>query len=245
VVDDYLSEREQIDRVRGWVKENAPWAVAGVLLGVGLLVGWQQFQSWRTGQAQQASQKYEQTLEALSRGDRDAANTIARQLKSDYARTPYADMAELALARFYVEDGKLPEAAKYLQDVVDTSKDEELKLVARLRLARVQRAQGNLDAALATLNGAQPGGFAPAYAEVRGDVLYDKGDRAGALAAYREAAAATTPGLVDAELVQLKIDELAGTAATATTASAGAPPAAGTTGAPTGATPPAAAGARP
>jgi hypothetical protein len=54
-------------------------------------------------------------------------------------------------------------------------------------------------------------------------VLYDKGDRAGALAAYREAAAAQTAGLVDAEIVQLKIDELAGAAATATTASAGAP----------------------
>jgi predicted negative regulator of RcsB-dependent stress response len=223
VVDEYLSEREQIDRVRRWVKENAPWAVAGVLLGVGLLVGWQQYQAWRSGQALQASQKYEQTLQALSRGDRDAANTIARQLKSDYEKTPYADMAELALARFYVEDGKLPEAAKYLEDVMNTSHDEELKLVARLRLARVQRAQGNPDAALATLNGAQPGGFAPAYAEVRGDVLYDKGDRAGALAAYREAAAAQTAGLVDAEIVQLKIDELAGAAATATTASAGAP----------------------
>jgi predicted negative regulator of RcsB-dependent stress response len=221
VVDDYLSEREQIDRVRIWIRENAPWAIAGVLLGVGLLVGWQQYQGWNEGKSQQASQKYEQTLEALSRGDSDAANTIARQLKTDYEKTPYADMAALALARFYVEDGKLPEAAKYLEDVMNTSKDEELKLVARLRLARVQRAQGNADAALATLNAAQPGGFAPAFAEVRGDLLYDKGDRAAALAAYREAAAAEAAGLVDAELVQLKIDEVSGSAPV-TTASAAA-----------------------
>jgi predicted negative regulator of RcsB-dependent stress response len=223
-VEEYLSEREQLDRVRRWVRENAPWAIAGVLLGVALLVGWQQWQAYRERQSLAASEKYTQALDALARGDRDAATKLAAQLKSDYERTPYADMAELALARFYVEDGKLPEAAKYLGDVMSTSSDEELKLVARLRLARVQRAQGNLDAALATLNGAPPGGLAPAYAEVRGDVLYDRGDRAGALAAYREAAAAQTPNLVNAELLQLKIDSLAGAAAQ--TANATPPPAA-------------------
>jgi predicted negative regulator of RcsB-dependent stress response len=220
VVDEYLSEREQVDRVRRWFKENAPWAIAGILLGVGLLVGWQQYQGWRERQSLAASEKYNQTIEALARGDRDAATSLARQLKADYERTPYADMAELALARFYVEDGKLAEAVKYLEDVMNTSTDEELKLVARLRLARVQRALGNGDAALATLGGAKAGGFAPAFAEVRGDVLFDRGDRAGALAAYREAAAAKEDGLVDAELLQLKIDSLGGTVTGPTTASA-------------------------
>jgi predicted negative regulator of RcsB-dependent stress response len=225
VVDEYLSEREQVDRVRRWFKENAPWAIAGILLGVGLLVGWQQYQGWRERQSLSASEKYDQTIEALARGDRDAADKLARQLKADYERTPYADMAELALARFYVEDGKLADAVRYLEDVMNTSQDAELQLVARLRLARVQRALGNAEAALATLNGATPGGFAPAFAEVRGDVLLDRGDRAGALAAYREAAGAKAAGLVDAELLQLKIDSLGGTAAGPTTASAPSTPA--------------------
>ena len=119
-------------------------------------------------------------------------------------------MAELALARFHVEEGKFAEAAKYLADVMNSSEDEQLQLVARLRLARVQRAEGKLDEALATLNGAQPGGYAPAYAVVRGDVLLEKGDRAGALAAYREAMAAKDDGQVDRELLQLKIDDAGG-----------------------------------
>jgi predicted negative regulator of RcsB-dependent stress response len=233
-VEDYLSEREQVDRLRRWFRENAPWALAGILIGVGVLVGWQQWQAYHERRGLSASQKYDQTIEALDRGDRAAAEKLTTQLKSDYAKTPYADLAELAVARFHVEDGKLDEAAKYLADVMNTSADEELRLVARLRLARVQRAQGQADAALATLAGAPAGGLAPAYAEVRGDVLFDKGDRAGALAAYREAAAATTPGLVDGELLQLKIDSLGGAAPAAATAATttAAPPAAAPGGTP-------------
>lgn len=238
-MDDYLSEREQIDRVRKWVRENAPWALAGILIGVAALVGWQQWQNWQERKSLSASQKYEQAIESLANDDREGATKLATQLKADYASTPYGDMAELALARFHVEEGKYAEAAKYLADVMDTSEDAQLQLVARLRLARVQRADGKLDEALATLNGAQPGGYAPAFAVVRGDVLLEKGDRAGALAAYREAMAAKDDGQVDRELLQLKINDAGGgveggvadaaapagaTAATAGTASAGGAP---------------------
>ena len=38
-----------------------------------------------------------------------------------------------------------------LKSVMDNAKDDELKMVARLRLARVQSAQGKYDEALATL----------------------------------------------------------------------------------------------
>ncbi len=225
-MEDYLSEREQVDRVRAWVRENAPWALAGILIGVGALVGWQQWQGWQERQAQSASEKYEQTLQALGRDDRDAATKMATQLKTDYSNTPYGDMAELALARFHVDAGRWADASKYLADVMESSEDAELRLVARLRLARVQRAEGKLDAALATLDGggSELAGYAAAYAMVRGDVLLDRGDRAGALAAYRRAMEVKDEGLVDRELLQLKVDDLG--AAPATAASAGPAPAA-------------------
>lgn len=240
-MEDYLSEREQIDDLRRKVKENAPWAIAGVLLGVGLLVGWQQYGRWRDNQSVGAAQKYTQTLDALSRSDAEAAAKLVTQLRDEYGSTPYADMAELAVARFDVEAGKLPEAAKSLERVMNeggrggmlpaslggAKDDPEIRLVARLRLARVQRAQGNYDAALATLGAVQPGSFAPAFAEIRGDVLYDRGDRAGALKAYQEAAASKTPGLVDEATLQLKIEELGGAPAPAATTAATTAPATG------------------
>jgi len=69
-------------------------------------------------------------------------------------------------------------------------------------------AQGNADQALKTLDAVNPGAFAARYAEVRGDVLLAKGDRDGALKAYREARSSggTT---TDVGLLDLKIGELA------------------------------------
>jgi predicted negative regulator of RcsB-dependent stress response len=72
----------------------------------------------------------------------------------------------------------------------------------------VQLAQGNTDAALKTLDAARPGAFAARYAEVRGDVLLAKGDRDGALKAYREARI-NGAGTLDTGLLDLKIGELA------------------------------------
>ena len=88
-----------------------------------------------------------------------------------------------------------------------STSDPELALVARLRLARVELAQGTPDQALKTLDAVNPGAFAARYAQVRGDALLAKGDRDGALKAYREARRAATT--TDVGLLDLKIDELA------------------------------------
>ena len=77
-----------------------------------------------------------------------------------------------------------------------------------MRLARVQLALNKPDEALKTLNAVDPGAFAARYAQVRGDVLMAKGDRAGALKEYR-AARESTGETVDTGLLDLKIGELA------------------------------------
>ena len=92
------------------------------------------------------------------------------------------------------------------------SKDEPLRLVARARLARVELAQNNADAALRTLGGGEPGAFTALYDVIRGDALYAKGDRAGAVAAWRKAEAVGLPAgnapTVDAVSLQLKIADV-------------------------------------
>ena len=97
--------------------------------------------------------------------------------------------------------------------MTERTRDPQLALLARLRLARVQVDAGKADDALKTLS-VEAGAFDPRYAEVRGDALLAKGDRNGALEQYRTARAAGATGAagadtVDADLLDLKIRELA------------------------------------
>ena len=114
-------------------------------------------------------------------------------------------------ARVQVEANELDKAAASLKSVMDNATDDELKMIARLRLARVQSAQGKYDDALATLKVDEPGEFAPRLADARGDVLLAKGDRAGALREYLAARTGENNGRVDIELLDLKIRDLGGT----------------------------------
>lgn len=218
-MDDYLSEQEQWEEVKGWVREGLPWFIGAVVVVAGAWSGWKAWQSHREGQYAAAAAQYEQLVRALDRNDEPQAASLADQLVRDYAGSGYADQAQLALARLQVERNELAPALERLQKVLAGTKDAELRPLVRLRIARLQLQQGQADATLATLaaGGSDLGAFAPRYAELRGDALLAKGDREGALKAYREAqgdsgaagaassAAASQPGN---ELLALKINDL-------------------------------------
>ncbi len=213
MVDEYLSEREQADQLRRWLRENWIWLVAGVAL---TLSGWYGYRWWEARLAARsvaAGERYSAMLEAIAAGRRDDGIRIAAEVTGEYADTPYADQATLVLVRLDVDAGDLAAAEAKLIQVADGSKDPDLRTVARLRLARVQLAQGRYDAALASLAAAATPAIDARVLELKGDVLLAKGDPAGALDHWRkaDAAAVAEPGSaaqVDAELLRLKIDEL-------------------------------------
>ncbi|HEX4647194.1 MAG TPA: tetratricopeptide repeat protein [Steroidobacteraceae bacterium] len=204
---EYLSEKEQWEEIRTWVRENGLWVVAGVALAAAGLQGWRWWQAHLDERGVKASAAYTRMIDALEKGDRTQAFVRLGELERDYPSSPYADQAKLLAARLYVESNELDKAAHELETVMNSSRDHELALVARMRLARVEIAQTKPDAALATLNAAEPGAFAARYHEVRGDAWYAKGDRPAALKEYRSAAG--SPDLGDAALLDLKIADLA------------------------------------
>ena len=232
-MDDYLSEKEQWEWVKTQVRESGPAVLLAVVLVVGAAFGWRWWQSHQDARQLEAGAKYMQMVQALERSDRAQALVLLGELDRDYRSSPYTDQARLLAARVYVDEAQLDHAANELTAVAEHSKDHELALVARQRLARVQIAQGKPDSALATLGAvADPGAFAGRYHEVRGDAYYAKGDKVAALGEYRSAQSAAGEG-GDNTLLQLKIADLDSgapkaaptTAATAPTPTAAAPPA--------------------
>ena len=205
------SEDEQMERAKGWLKTNGIWIIAGIAIGAGGLGAWHWYQDRRVVQAETASARYEELVDAFTRNDKARGMTLLDQLNREYAWTPYASLGTLIAARVQVEANELDKAAVSLKSVMDNAKDDELKMIARLRLARVQAAQGKYDDALATLKVENAGEFGSRFADTRGDVLLAKGDRAGALKEYLAARSTEDNGRIDFDLLDLKIRDLGGT----------------------------------
>lgn len=207
-----LSEEEQWERLKAWLRQNVPFFA--IVLALGFL-GWFGLDWWK-GRADQkglaAGAAYTQVLTAFDQDKPVEAFALIEALRSAHPDSTYAYAAEMVAAKVHVERNELDKAAERLERVATKSPDEALRPIARLRLARVQAALGQHDAALATLGTTDMGPHQPAYLEARGDVLLAKGDRAGALKLYEEAvlllpADQSGQGGVD-ELLDLKIADL-------------------------------------
>jgi len=208
MAEEYLTDDEQLEAVKHIFREYAPWIVGGLILGLGGWYGIQYYRSQQNVRALQAAAQFEQMTAAMQADDHKKSRSIADSLVRDFSSSPYADQAQLAIARMMVEDGHSADAVAPLTQVMDNSKDAELRQIARLRLARVLIDQGKPDDAIKLLATGTPGSFAGRYHEVHGDALYAKKDIAGAIVEYRAALSAGDGG-ADGALLQLKLADLA------------------------------------
>ena len=138
---------------------------------------------------------------------RDAGGSLVE----GFQRTLYASMGALASARFHIERGDLKSARAQLQWAADRSSSEELRDIARLRLAGVMLDEKAYDEALAQLEAKHAPAMAAQYAALKGDVLVAKGKPAEAKAAYRLALEKSDArGGAFRASVQLRLDALGG-----------------------------------
>lgn len=203
-----LSEKEQIDAMRTWWSENGSHVIGGVIVGVALIVGWNYWRSSLETARVTASMLYEEVMSSAGDGNLDAANAAASTLFADYASTPYAGQARLALARLYMDTGRDEDAADALRPLLDDP-DSELALVGRLRLAKILLYQDRAQEAVELLQGPHEHAFAARYNETLGDAYvaledYDKA-QAAYIAALNDDPVART---VDFSIIQLKLNDL-------------------------------------
>ncbi|HSN16977.1 MAG TPA: tetratricopeptide repeat protein [Gammaproteobacteria bacterium] len=214
-MDEYLSDIERLEMAKKWWKDNYKSILLGALIAVVVVGGWRYWQYRVQSRSAAASGMFASLLQSMKAHDDAAALKTGNAIMDQYPDTAYAAQAALALAQVQVTAGKLPEGEKMLQWAMDHAKDDGLKTLAQLRLARVQLAAGDAKTALATLGNDDPQGFAPLFDAVRGDADVKLGDTAAARAAYQKALDGWTDQLGDKSLLKMKLDSLPGTAAPA------------------------------
>ncbi len=203
----YETEAQQVEAIKRWWKENGKMVVAGVVLALAGVIGGRLWLDRVETRAQAASMEYQQLLGELSAGNREAVIQRGSYLVDNYASTPYASLAALALAKMRAEAGEYPAARSRLEWVLERAEPSQYRTVARLRLARIHLAEGNAQLALNTLAEVTDRAFEAVLEELRGDVYVAMGNRAAARTAYRKALEASAPGS-DTRVLQMKLDDL-------------------------------------
>jgi predicted negative regulator of RcsB-dependent stress response len=207
-----LEEQEQLASLKAWWKDNGTLVVVTVAVAALAFAGWQGWQLWRDGQVRQAAIAYETVVKALATGDAKAVRDSSGALTENHPKTLYASMAALASARFHVERGELKNAKAQLQWVVERSASDEMRELARLRLAGILLDEKGLDEALRLLEAKHSPALAGQYAALRGDVLLAQKKTDEAKTAYRLALEKSDPQRHAAfrETVQIRLDALGG-----------------------------------
>ena len=134
--------------------------------------------------------------------------SYAGELAEKFGSTSYASLGALLAAKQSFEAGDLKTAKAQLVWAADNGKDE-VKDIARLRLAAVALDEKAYDEALKQLEVGHSAIFDARFLELKGDILVAQGKKVEARAAYKAAQekAMGKPG-AGRELLQQKLDSL-------------------------------------
>ncbi len=202
----YETDEERLEAIKRWWKENGTAIIAGALIGLGAIWGWRLWINHQQQLATQASIVFEQLMQAAS--DRQAESVLKHSttLADDFGSTAYPALGALVAAKALYESGRVEEAMNQLQLAIDRSPNSAISRLAALRLARLQFAENQLDAAAKTIERYDTSpAFAADFAALRGDLALARGDRSAAESAYQRAIELGSPL---ASLIRLKLDNL-------------------------------------
>jgi predicted negative regulator of RcsB-dependent stress response len=129
-------------------------------------------------------------------------------LAEKFGSTAYASLGAMVAAKQSFDAGDLKTAKTQLSWVAENGKDE-IRDLARLRLAAVQLDEQAYDEALKQLDAKHATALDVRFLELKGDVLSAQGKKAEARAVYKSALdkMADKPG-AGRELLQQKLDSL-------------------------------------
>ena len=215
-----LEEQEKIDDLKAWWTQYGNTISIGVICACVVIGGVQGWRWWTGKRSAEAAVLYQAVSDGARKNDPAKAKEAMTTLADKFGGTAYAPRAALLYAKILFDGGDKNGAKAQLTWVIDHADEEELRAIARYRLAEVQLDEKQYDEALKTLDAKRPASFNGLYADLRGDALMVAGRAADARIAYQEALATLDPKSQYRAYVQVKLDALGGPAIAAPAAAA-------------------------
>lgn len=199
---DYLSDEEQVERLKNWWSENGTSLIVMLVLAIGGVIGWRYYDDYSLAQSEAASDSYREFLDARQAGDEDFS--LSSNMDFAHSGTAYEVFILLYQARDASEMQDWDYASDLLARSIEIADQEVLRDIARIRLARINYQLDRSDAALALLGTVLSTGFASDVAELTGDIHLQRGDISLAMDAYKAALDSASDG-TSRSLIELKI----------------------------------------
>ena len=206
---DYLTEQEQIELLKNWIKQYSLVIIAGACIAIIAITGWRYWQQRQNKILSHASAVYDEMLTMRAQNNSAATITHAKKLYDHYAQTTYGHIAALMLAREAINNKKYMEGKNYLNWVINHSRIASIRQIARLRLARLLIAEQKPDEALHILSKNNQNSFDGLTDEIRGDAYLVMKNKEMARKSYQRALSELPNAEVIRPLLQMKYDNLA------------------------------------
>ena len=198
-VDD--TEEEQVEKIKKWWNSNGKQIIAGAVIGLAGIWGWNTYSDYQDKQSLNARGLY------LSYAS-DSNNLGAYdKLTTDFSSSTYSDQAILLMAKYLFDAGSYTQALGVIKPLINNP-SSVIANTATLRVASIYLQQGQHDQALSILEGQSEDGFSGLVFSLMGDIYLDLGNHLEAQKYYSLAIDNVAENSNLSQLIQIKLDDL-------------------------------------
>ncbi|WP_271009944.1 YfgM family protein [Paucibacter sp. B51] len=203
-----LEEQEQLDQLKAFWKTWGNLITWALTIALAAYAGWNGWNWYQRDQASKAAAMYDELDRAVQAGDAEKAGRVFGDLKERFPSTTYAAQAALQAAKAQFDKGQADAARASLSWAASSASQEDVRDVARLRLAGLQLDAKQYDEAAKTLDAIKSPDFVALQADRRGDLLVLQSKPDLAKAEYQKAYAAMDKNQDYRRLIEAKLSTL-------------------------------------
>ncbi len=170
------------DKLLNWLEDNYKSLILGLLIGLATLYGYKLYISDKNSSQLILSREYDVAVTAFKNGETDLILEFSKKNQIDNPKNIYTNLSNLYSAKIMYDLNKLNDAYIYLDHIIDTSPDNEIKNLAIYRKAKILIDEGKYEEAHQILRNSE----SYQHIELKGDIYLIQKDYVSAMKNYKD-----------------------------------------------------------